>query len=117
MEMLLRGAGVVGVGFLCLHQKPREERYKTYWHQLEHTHSKIFGGYGGFGVSGVPVMRGNDTYYLRGYACAECGHISSVDKILNEKSDLDDVILNRIPADLWMTDKEWCEVSNLKKID
>ena len=110
MNFAVKLLGATGVGFLCLHTKPREERYKTYWHKMEHDGTYPFGGYSGFGVrSGVPIKRGNESYNVNGYICAECGHIKA-DRILEKSSDLNDTILNRVDKDLWMSDEEWCNL-------
>ena len=90
-----------GLGFLCLHQTPKESRYKTYLHKLQHDYSSV----SGFGTrSGFEIKRGSQTHIINGFICGDCGHVSHPD--FREKSDeTNQVWLDRVDGDVWMTDK------------
>jgi len=95
-----------GVGFLCLNQTPSIKEYKTYFHQLVHKYSHS----SGFGTSGIPINRGSQKYYVRGFICADCGHVNA-DKIQDKcVSWLSSGYLDRISSECWMEDAEWCEL-------
>lgn len=108
----MQSAAVVGVSFLCLHQQPTgdDSKFKTYLHKLKHQYLSV----GGFGTrTGFKVKRGNETHNLRGFICAECGHVEHPE--LMEKSDkTNDGWINRVNGEPWLTDREWCDLLSTK---
>ncbi len=111
IEGVTKAATLAGVSFLCLHQVPHDEpRYGTYLHKLQHQYL----GISGFGVTtGVPVKRGCETHNVEGYICAQCGHVK-IYGFEDISNGMNDVILSRIDAELWSTDKEWCDAFTTK---
>lgn len=103
-----------GLGFLCLHQKPMQERWKTYHHYIRHQLLTVEG----FAFdSAIKVNRPlsnemqDEEYYVSGYVCRDCGHIDQAQlKPRKDYHDTNDVFLARLSSEPWMTDSEWTKL-------